>query len=176
MSPDQSASLPVSPRRVANPEFVPREAATRGSFTSRIFSLFSTSEQRASERRRNKRVPAPPLRAYLGVFGSTQSYPVGNISSTGFYLQTKEHWMPGTNMPLRLERTDRPGFEALHCVAVPARVVRTDHYGIGFSFVFKDVRESARKSTAQPTVGWQGARWADRQAIEELVTELDSTH
>ncbi|HEU5352629.1 MAG TPA: hypothetical protein VFU55_13640 [Terracidiphilus sp.] len=175
MSPNQSTSLPARNNPGDNPASVPRRVPPHDSFTSKFLGLFSNEERRVSEHRGNRRISNPPLRAYLGVFGSTEPIPVGNISSTGFYLRTTNHWMPGTNMPLRLERTDKPGFAALHCVAVPTRVVRSDHYGVGFTFVFKEVPSKPRKPTTEAEAGWMGARWADRQTIEALVAELEAS-
>ena len=174
MSPNQSASLPVRNNLDDNPASVPRRVPPHDSFTSKFLGLFSNEERRISEHRGKRRIANPPLRAYLGVFGSTEPLPVGNISTTGFYLRTEEHWMPGTNMPLRLERTDKPGFASLYSVAVPTRVVRSDHHGVGFTFVFKDVTTKPKQSSAPAEGGWMGARWADRQTIEELVAELEA--
>jgi hypothetical protein len=173
MSPNQPASLHAESNLDGNAATMPRRTQPHDSFTSKFLSFFDNEERRVSERRSNTRIPDPPLRAYLGVFGSTEPIPIGNISSTGFYLRTQDRWLPGTNMPLRLERTDKPGYAALHCVAVPTRVVRSDRYGVGFSFIFKDLPTSSKKPASQGGDGWLGARWADRETIEELIAELE---
>jgi hypothetical protein len=174
MSPNQPAASPVQNSLHDPPASVPRRIPPHDSFSSRFLSLFNNEERRVSERRSNNRIPDPPLRAYLGVFGSTEPIPIGNISTSGFYLRTQDRWLLGTNMPLRLERTDKPGFASLHCVTVPTRVVRSDHYGVGFSFVFRDLPATSKKPLAESEGGWLGARWADRQTIEELLAELET--
>ena len=181
MSPNRNSPLPAQTQVQNNhsdtPAQMPRRVTPHDSFTSRFLSLFNNEERRISERRSRTRVASPPLRAYLGIFGSSEPYPVGNISSSGFYLVTKDHWLRGTNMPLRLERTDKSGYAALHCVAVPTRVVRAGEDGVGFSFVLQDAPATPkpkRSSFAETEGVWLGARWADRHAIEELVAELET--
>ncbi|HUX45908.1 MAG TPA: PilZ domain-containing protein [Terracidiphilus sp.] len=167
-------------RLVGNPASAPQNSAAQestahNSFVSRFFKWVEQDPRRMAERRGQHRVADPPLRAYLGVFGSTEPFPVGNISATGFFLVTPDRWLPGTNMPLRLERTDKPGFAALHCVSVSTRVVRSTSAGVGFAFVLKDeiVAPTPKSSSfTEPEGGWRGPRWADREAIEDLVSEL----
>lgn len=171
-----SPSNPSPPSRHAGSQPVPapRESAAHESVISR-FLHFLANEPQAQERRHSPRVSQPALCAYLGIFGSTQPIPIGNISATGFFLSTVDRWLPGTNMPLRLERTDKPGYALLHCVTVPTRVIRVAPDGVGFSFVFRDMPATPKTPITESAGGWLGARWADRQQVEELVAELAST-
>lgn len=177
MPPIDPATLPRRVRFDAGADFAPRIPETHQSSTDKVFGSFNNQEQSAFRQHRSRRIAAPPLRAVLGVFGSTQPIPVGNISSTGFYLKTKDNWLPGTNMPLRLERTDKTdssGHSAVETLSLPSRVVRSDLHGVGFSFVFRDAGETIKKPLAESAGGWLGAHWADRQAVEDLVTELEA--
>lgn len=175
VSDPSSHSLPHRDRPVRNPATESGAAKEHRSIAARFFSWLE-NEPHLGERRRCPRVPEPPLRAYLGVFGSTQAIPVGDISATGFYLRTEDHWIPGTNMPLRLERTDKPGYAALHCVTVPARVIRTGSDGVGFTFVLRDLPATPQTPIAESEGGWLGARWADREYLEKLVSEFHAEH
>lgn len=173
MPPCNPSSSPLSNPAGSQPAPAPHESPAQDSVFSR-FLRFLANEPQAQERRRSPRVAQPSLCAYLGVFGSTQPIPVRDISATGFFLSTDDQWLPGTHMPLRLERTDRPGYALLHCVTVPTRVIRIGHAGVGFSFVFRDMPATTKTPVAESAGGWLGARWADRQAVEDLVAELAS--
>ncbi|HEU5456979.1 MAG TPA: hypothetical protein VFU68_00035 [Terracidiphilus sp.] len=180
MPPIDPSTLPRRVRFEAGASFAPRLPETHQSTADKVFGSFDNQETPSFLRHRSRRIPSPPLRAYLGVFGTTQPIPVGNISSTGFYLKTKESWLPGTNMPLRLERTDKSdkedpsGLPAVETLSLPSRVVRSDLHGVGFSFVFRDAAETNQKPIAESAGGWLGARWSDRQAVEDLVAELEA--
>jgi hypothetical protein len=80
---------------------------------------------------------APLLVAFYWDGSAPTSHTIQNISSTGFYLMTKERWLPGTMVTMTLQRTDRalgrPGIEA-H-IPVLSKVVRLDENGVGFTFV-----------------------------------------
>ena len=65
------------------------------------------------------------------------SHTIQNISSTGFYLPTKDRWLLGTMVTMTLQRTDmaheNSGTEP-H-ISVLSKVVRLDEHGVGFAFV-----------------------------------------
>jgi hypothetical protein len=65
------------------------------------------------------------------------SHTIQNISSTGFYLPTKERWLPGTMITMTLQRTDmaheNSGTEP-H-ISVLSKVVRLDEDGVGFAVI-----------------------------------------
>ncbi|HUX45909.1 MAG TPA: hypothetical protein VMV57_14265 [Terracidiphilus sp.] len=143
------------------------------SFGSRLVNLFK-QPARLLDRRIHKRLPAPPLRAYLGMVGTSTPFPVANISATGFYMLTEENWRPGTFLPLRLERTDRLGFAALSRMAVQTCVARKDAKGIGFTFLPVNQAEAQRELTDNPQGAWTGTRWADQNSIDDLIAELNA--
>jgi hypothetical protein len=124
------------------------------------------------DRRSRKRLAEPPLRAYLGMIGSAAPYPVANISSTGFFMLSDEQWQPGTCLPLRLERTDRPGFAAITRMAVQTCVARKDSKGIGFLFLPINEPDQQMELTDHPQGELDSTRWADQRAIDGLIREL----
>jgi hypothetical protein len=89
------------------------------------------------EHRKAQRMKAPLLVAYYWDGAIPASHAIQNISSSGFYLVTKERWLPGTMVTMTLQRTDmaheNSGTE-LH-ISVVSKVVRLDEHGVGFSFI-----------------------------------------
>lgn len=79
------------------------------------------------------RLLAPPLIAYLGTVRGSQEFQIGDFSVGGFYMVTEERWIPGTSLPVTLERTDPGGMG--RCLSITATVIRTGEDGVGFSFV-----------------------------------------
>lgn len=102
---------------------------------SRAKDLFTKRFMRwmCPERRIGNRYPAPPLIAYLGTVRSSQEYRIGDVSITGFYMVTEDRWVPGTVVPIILERTDLEG--ARQSLTVNAIVVRNGSDGVGFALV-----------------------------------------
>ena len=102
----------------------------------------------ASDHRKAHRMKSPLLVAYYWDGSSPISHPIQNISSTGFYLSTKERWLPGTMVTMTLQRTDiahaNPGSEP-H-IPVLSKVIRLDEDGVGFAFVPLEPQEGSLKS------------------------------
>ncbi len=89
----------------------------------------------SSDRRRGERLPEPGLVAYYWTGGSPNSYPLGNVSSSGLYLVTDERWLPGTRIVMTLQR-DNPGEAKGDDVCkVESKVVRWGEDGVGCEFV-----------------------------------------
>jgi len=59
-----------------------------------------------SDHRRAQRTKSPLLVAYYWDGAAPTSRTIQNISSTGFYVVTKERWLPGTMVTVTLQRTD----------------------------------------------------------------------
>lgn len=140
---------------------------------SRIIRLLR-KPARLLDRRTRQRLSQPPLRAYLGVVGSTAPFPVGNISNTGFYMLTSEQWHTGTCLPLRLERTDQASFAAMSRMVVQTCVVRKDTKGVGFLFLPINQPEEQRELSDNPDGVLGGTRWADQKAIDDMLVELET--
>jgi len=99
-------------------------------------SLFKRILRRVfPDQRRQERLPVPPLVGYLGTARASKPYELGDISLEGFCLLTGERWIPGTEMPVTLQRTDLPDENDADCFTVQATVVRCDKDGVGFSIV-----------------------------------------
>ena len=88
-----------------------------------------------SERRRGQRLPEPGLVAYYWTGGSPNSYPIGNVSSSGLYLVTDERWLPGTRIVMTLQRNNPAATKADDICRVESKVVRWGDDGIGCEFV-----------------------------------------
>ncbi len=102
----------------------------------------------SSEQRKAQRMRSPLLVAYYWDGSAPTSHHIQNISSTGFYLSTKEHWLPGTMITMTLQRTDiarRHSSTEPH-IAVLSKVVRLDEDGAGFSFIPLDAHPGDLKS------------------------------
>ena len=63
---------------------------------------------------------------------------VRDVSSTGFYLRTKNRWQPGHVVTLRLERSGAREDEFQSRVNIQAVAVRCDAEGVGLKWVFPD--------------------------------------
>jgi hypothetical protein len=102
----------------------------------------------SSEHRKAPRLTAPSLVAFYWNGSAPTSHQVLNISSTGFYLVTKEHWLPGTMITMTLQRTDiahgNHGKEPY--IPVLSKVVRLDEDGVGFAFVPLEAQAGSLKS------------------------------
>ena len=99
-------------------------------------SLFKRILRRVfPDRRKQERLPVPPLVGYLGTVSSSKPYDLGDISLTGFCLLTDERWIPGTEMPITLQRTNLLSENDIDSFTVQATVVRCDKNGVGFSIV-----------------------------------------
>jgi PilZ domain len=87
------------------------------------------------DRRKQERMPVPPLVGYLGTASSSKAYDLADISLTGFCLLTDERWIPGTEMPITLQKTNLPSEKNPDCFTVQATVVRCGQDSVGFSIV-----------------------------------------
>jgi hypothetical protein len=88
-----------------------------------------------SDRRRGERLPEPGLVAYYWTGGSPNSYPLGNVSSSGLYLMTDERWLPGTRIVMTLQRHNSSAVKTDDVCRVESKVVRWGEDGVGCEFV-----------------------------------------
>ena len=95
------------------------------------------------DQRQRERLPSPPLVGYLGTACASRPYDLGDISLTGFCLLTGERWIPGTEMPITLQRTNLPMQDGKDSFTVQATVVRSDGEGVGFSIVLSEEESNA---------------------------------
>ena len=87
------------------------------------------------DRRRAHRIPVPDLVAYYWTGGAPRPRKIGNLSVTGFYLQTEERWMPGTIIRMTLQLVGSTGEHRHDTVTVHSRLVRWGPDGEAFEFV-----------------------------------------
>lgn len=109
---------------------------------------------------------SPFLVAYYWDGSAPISHQIQNISATGFYLLTKERWLPGTIVTMMLQRTDtahRISGAEPH-IAVLSKVVRMDEDGVGFTFIPVESQPAALKSR---TVG--------KKALSRFLEQLNWT-
>jgi hypothetical protein len=115
--------------------------------TNSRFDGNQTTQGRRAERRNS-----PELAAYHWKGLMPRQNTIRDISSTGAFLLTQERWEPGEIVSLSLQRSGPP--ERENSIAVQARAVRWDDYGVAVSFVLPpgaDLRlwQSPLKSAAE---------------------------
>ena len=86
-------------------------------------------------RRRSARVAVPGLVAFYWTGGAPTPHEIVNISKSGFYLRTKDIWLPDTLVRMTLEKPIPNTRNKKESIGVLARVVRIDTEGVGHEFV-----------------------------------------
>ena len=126
------------------------------SWFSRLFS---------SDHRRSARHTPPNLYAYYWEGTASVAHRIQDISSTGFYLLTKERWHPGTIVTMTLQKDAVAGSNPELYIAVQTKVVRLGKDGVGFSFLHPELNGA-----------WQGEVQASvpagRRAFEKFLDQL----
>jgi PilZ domain len=118
------------------------------------------------DQRKQERLPEPPLVGYLGTACSSRPYGLGDISLTGFCLLTDERWLPGTEMPVTLQRMNLPGKDDADYFTVQATVVRSDKKGVGFSVVLSE--NDSRAAYGNPL----RVKWVTKPEMEQFLQRL----
>lgn len=131
------------------------------------------------DQREQARLPEPPLMGYLGTAQGSRPFEVGDVSMGGFKLVTEERWLPGTEMPVTLKRTNVAEGETGDQFTVQATAVRWTEDGVAFSIVLFE--EESRAVSDNPLQ----VNWASRQEMklflermkdpEEMKTETRET-
>ena len=116
----------------------------------------SSQKHLPPDRRRSERRNSPDLAAYLWIGSLPKPAGVRDISSTGVYLLTREHWAPGDTVSMTLQRKGPLEGNFDRRVVVQARAVRWGEDGIAMSFVLPTgvdlhLWESPLKSAAEQT-------------------------
>jgi len=115
--------------------------------------------------RKADRHPEPPLVAYLGTGRTSQEFPVGDVSANGFFMITAERWLPGTVMPVTLQRAGTGESDPAASIIMESKVVRSGPDGVGFAFVLPE-RATPESDDAQ----LEG--WGDKDALERFLQSL----
>lgn len=130
-------------------------------------SLFKRALRRIfPDQRKQERHAVPPLVGYLGTACSSMPYELGDISLTGFCLLTDERWMPGTEMPVTLQRTNWPAQNDSDYFTVQATVVRCDNDGVGFSIVLCE--DDSQAAYGNPL----RVRWVTKVEMEQFLKRM----
>ena len=130
-------------------------------------SLFKRMLRRMfPDQRKHERLPVPPLVGYLGTANSSDPYPLGDISLTGFCLLTDERWIPGTEMPITLQSRNLPAENERESFTVQATVVRCGPDGVGFSIVLSE--ENSQAAYGNPL----RVQWVTRIEMETYLKRL----
>ena len=101
---------------------------------------------KSRNRRRADRKESPGLHAYYWNGDAPEPHGIRDISSTGFYLVTKERWYPGTVVMVTLQKTDEPEESPLRTISIQSRAVRWGEDGVGLTFLACERREGAKSS------------------------------
>lgn len=89
----------------------------------------------SKERRRAARRVISGLVVYYWDGGQPIPRPVKDISLTGLYILTQNHWYPGTIVQLTLQETDKLIVPSDRCIKIQAKVVRQGSDGVGVAFL-----------------------------------------
>jgi len=81
-------------------------------------------------------------------------------------MLSDEHWTPGTEMPITLQREDWDGDESSECITVQAIVVRRARRKVGFSIAL-----SAKESIAFSDPPYQSA-WISKREMDRFLENL----
>jgi hypothetical protein len=150
-------------RTVAVPAGNSERAASRrlaDSLWKRLLSLIFPDQ------RKQERLPMPPLVGYLGTASASKPYELGDISLTGFRLLTGERWLPGTEMPITLQRTNLPAEGDSVSFTVQSTVVRWDQEGVGFSILLSE--EESNAAHGNPL----HVKWITRREMVQFLDRL----
>lgn len=128
------------------------------SWFSRLFSSYH---------RRAERKPAPGLVAYYWEGAAPKAHEIRNISSTGFYLLTKERWLPGTVVTMTLQKTAVAVGRPELYIAVQTKVIRLGDDGVGFTFVQLEPHGADRREALS-------TRPVGKKALEKFLDQLMS--
>jgi hypothetical protein len=118
------------------------------------------------DQRRDERFILPNVVGYLGRVHSSRPHQIANISSGGFCMVSDDHWTPGTEMPITLQREDWDGDESCERITVQAIVVRLANREVGFS-----IARSAKESTAFSDLP-SDSLWINKAAIDRFLENL----
>jgi PilZ domain len=90
------------------------------------------------DRRRAVRRAVPGLVAYYFTGGAPQPYTVADISATGFFLLTRDQWMPETMILMTLQKPVADRKRRRESITVLTKIVRRAGDGIGAEFVMPE--------------------------------------
>ena len=114
------------------------------------------------DRRRAVRRAVPGLVAYYFTGGAPQPYSVSDISATGFFLVTRDQWMPETMILMTLQKPSEEGKQRKDSITVLCKVVRRGEEGIGAEFVMPETLDPNSRDI-------KPSRATDRMALAKFL-------
>lgn len=118
------------------------------------------------DQRKQERIATPPAVGYLGTVNGSRPFEVGDVSLGGFRLVTAERWIPGTEMPVTLQRTSGEPEQHGDHFTIQATVVRWAEDGVAFSVVLSEEESSAVFDN--PLHVW----WANKEQMQQFLERL----
>lgn len=116
----------------------------------------------SEDRRMAEREKEHGLHAHYWDGGPPRAREIRDISLTGLYLQTEEHWHPGTLVTLTLQRTDSKDGDPERTITVQGQVVRSYEDGVGVRFILPQSKpDSLGQCSFTPTL--------DRQTFHQFL-------
>lgn len=109
------------------------------------------------DRRQARRMPLPPLVAFYWTGGAPQPYHLGDISTVGTYLRTRDRSSPGTIFLVTLQKTDSNGEHSGDAISIYAKVVRWGDDGVGLQFIPSKPTGHSTRHTGVDNPADQGA-------------------
>lgn len=111
---------------------------------------------------RHERRPVPEFFVYFPEDEVRKSADIKDISSTGVYLLTEERWLPGTHVPLTLQKRGPFEEDPKLRVTLKSRVVRWGEDGVGLAFTLPaDINFDLWQAVLQSA--------ADRTPVEDIL-------
>ena len=125
-------------------------------------------------KRKADRHTFPPIVSYLGTHRTTAPYKVADIGIAGFYMLTIDRWLPGTEMPVTLQRFDAGRDKTIESITLLVRVVRCGRDGVGFAFPLMDEGNPVAESIPL-TNGDSNPGWANRKDVERFLDGIEQS-
>ena len=125
-------------------------------------------ELMSQQRRRAQRHLEPRLVAFYWDGVVPRPRYIRDVSTTGFYLLTKERWYPGTLITMTLQRTEKSEDGSKSSVAIQARVIRAAKDGVAVKFVFPQAEQSRQVRS----IIAEGVGLADKKTLERFLQPL----
>lgn len=160
--------VPETPTRISDPERryakKPNRKKENLSLGERLQRWIEGDAALSGDRRDGDRVNLPGLVAFYWSGGAPKPHEIVNISKSGFYVRTKDIWLPDTLVSMMLQRPDATE-SAEESINVLARVVRVDQDGVGHEFVTTEALQSVRTRDVLP------ARGTNRKELERFLEQ-----
>ncbi len=107
---------------------------------------FKLGPREHEDPRHASRLRVPALIAYYWDGSQPSPHGVRDISESGMYIYTHEHWYSGTLILMQLQREDCEEGSPERSIAVLSRAMRWGEDGVGLEFIFADPEKPEKNS------------------------------